>query len=351
MPFGYKAAERALSSGLEGLTGSISQMLMSDYIRKQEEKVAIEREQRMWKQKKEELELVFKYNKDLAKINADLKAERDDNWRNDPYVRALQTRVRSDEATPEDRAMFDGFMEIQESQAQLIPLTEEQLNFLDEVRPQFPTIAIGLYDAELKNAKFAKEIDTANQRIKAMYGASGRAQERTDATARRMERTARIKEHDKLRKTADDLSKRILATKEKLAKEETKVEKWKREESVITPKFKGGGKVTKKERDFLREPETLKGEEPSNIAEIKNLRQQLKDLERKHEIAIQAIGRELETPTGVGTPAKIDPVEEIINEIRAGNIPAEITEAMDADPELTFEDAVEEYIRWKLGIK
>jgi len=343
MPFGYEAAQKAMSSGLQGLTGSISQMLMSDYVRKQEEEVVKGKEQRMWSRKKEEIALVFENNKELAKLDADLRAENDANWRNDPYVKALYKRIESGEATPEEQAVFEGSMEIMESQSTLTPLTEDQLNFLDQIRPQFPTIAIGLYDQELKRAKFAKEIQTDLARINAMYG--GR-----EATGARSDRAYRVREHTKVKKTADDISKQIYITKEKLAKEETKVEKWKRKESVIMPKFKGEEKPVKKGEEYLREPETKRGEEPPNIKEIQNLRQRLKDLERKHEVAIQAIEGELETPTGKA-PVKTDPVQGILDEIQAGNIPSEITEAMDADDELTFEKAVEEYIRWKLGIK
>jgi len=349
MPFGFEAAQKAMSGGLQGLTGSISQMLMGDYMRKQEEKTTIEKEKRMFAQKKEEIALVLKGNKELSTLNADLKAERDDNWRNDPYVRALQKRVGSGEATPEERAIFDGCMEIMEKQSQLTPLEQEELDFIDQIRPQFPTIAIGLYDAELKNAEFAKKIDNDLARINAMWG--GR-----EATGARMERSHREKKHKELKAKPEAISKKIAGYKEKLMKEEGKAKAEIEEESLPlevagfetkpTKKFLGAT-IKKGGVERIPEPEGL--QKPKNTKLIEFYRKEIKTLERQHETAIQAVGREATAISPGG--AKVNPVEEILNGIKAGNVPAEITDAMDADPDLSFEVAVEEYIRWKLGIK
>jgi hypothetical protein len=348
MTFGYKAAQQALSGGMRDLTGSISNMLMGDYTRKQGEELAINREERMWAQKKEEMDIVFKNNKELATLSADLKAERDDNWRNDPYVKALQKRVGSGEATPEEMAVFEGSMEIMEKQSQLTPLEVPDLDFIDQIRTQFPTIAIGLYDAELKNAEFAKKIDNDLARINAMWG--GR-----EATGARIERSYRDKKHKELKAKPEEISKKIASYQEKLTKEEDKARAEIEEEALPpeiigfetkpTKKFLG---VTMKKGSVKQIPEGKGAQKPKNVKLIEFYRNEIKTLERQQESAIGAVGKEARLTTGRGRQA--DPVSEILEEIRE-KIPAEITEEMEKNPELSFEVAVEKYIKWKLGIK
>jgi hypothetical protein len=344
MPFGYEAAQKAFSGGLQGLTSSVSQMLMAEYMRKQKEEEAIRTEQRDWQRRQKELDIALKNNKDLAKFKTTLDAELDAN-KGDPYLRALNKRVRSGEATPEEQAIHDNVFEMFEHQSRLEPLTEEQLDFIDQIRPQFPTIAIGLYDQELKRAEFAKEIEVDLERIDALYG--GRA--------RTAERTYRQKESDKVKKNLENIDKQIFSVKEKLLKEETEAEKWYRKENEPRVQL-GKEKERREEKETItskrklrkydipiEEPRELRGETPPNAEKIKLYRKQLKDLERKHEIALEAIERRV----GVSHEKEAEPVEEILREIREKGIPDEVREAMEKK-NLTLEEALEKYIKYRL---
>lgn len=349
MPFGYKAAEQAMSRGFQGLTGSISQMLMGDYMRKQEEELTIGKEERMFAQRKKELEITFKQSKELTKLRADYNAENDQVWENDPYVKVLFNRVKSGEATEGEVATVRGIMDIKKSLSGLEPPTDEQFAFMQSIEKPYPTIAMGLYDGIMRGRELLRKADIEKDRINAMWG--GR-----EATGMRAERAYRVKKHEKLKKTPEDIRKKIAGYQEKLTKEEDKARVETEEEGLPTEVTGFETKPTKKflgvkvkEGSVERIPKEEGLQKPKNIKLIEFYRKEIETLERQHEVAIKKMEREVETtsPRGAGANS----VDEILNEIRAGNIPAEITSEMDKDPELSFEMAVEKYVRWKLGIK